>query len=119
MKADEMVDAALSGLDQGELITIPSLPYMANWQAYGAAKTHAEPSPQNACGALPRRPHGLGVGLHAMSQSWWRGRTNALSERISATLVTAAAVIRQACRVLGHQPKALHVLAEGLPSDRL
>jgi hypothetical protein len=44
MKADEMVDAALSGLDQGELITIPSLPYMANMQAYGAARQKLMPN---------------------------------------------------------------------------
>lgn len=38
MRADDMVDAALSGLDQGELITIPSLPDAADWQAYEAAR---------------------------------------------------------------------------------
>ncbi|MHC8354993.1 SDR family NAD(P)-dependent oxidoreductase [Pseudomonas sp. LB3P81] len=38
MDADEMVDAALSGLDQGELITIPSLPDAADWDAFVAAR---------------------------------------------------------------------------------
>ena len=33
MSAEEMVDAALSGLDQGELITIPSLPDAREWDA--------------------------------------------------------------------------------------
>lgn len=44
MKADEMVDAALSGLDKGELITIPSLPDMADWQAYEAARQKLMPN---------------------------------------------------------------------------
>lgn len=38
MEASEMVDAALAGLDQGELITIPSLPDAAEWQAFVAAR---------------------------------------------------------------------------------
>ncbi|MHC8321501.1 SDR family NAD(P)-dependent oxidoreductase [Pseudomonas sp. GB2N2] len=38
MDASEMVDAALSGLDQGELVTIPSLPNAADWQAFVAAR---------------------------------------------------------------------------------
>lgn len=38
MSADDLVDAALVGLDQGELITIPSLPDMKAYEAYGAAR---------------------------------------------------------------------------------
>ena len=38
MEAGEMVDAALSGLGQGELITIPSLPDAADWDAFVAAR---------------------------------------------------------------------------------
>ncbi|MCU7248691.1 SDR family NAD(P)-dependent oxidoreductase [Pseudomonas koreensis] len=38
MEAGEMVDAALAGLDQGELITIPSLPDASEWQAFVAAR---------------------------------------------------------------------------------
>ncbi|WP_095152902.1 SDR family oxidoreductase [Pseudomonas sp. Irchel s3b5] len=38
MDAGEMVDAALSGLDQGELVTIPSLPDAADWDAFVAAR---------------------------------------------------------------------------------
>ncbi|TBN43374.1 SDR family oxidoreductase [Pseudomonas sp. BGI-2] len=34
MEAGEMVDAALSGLDQSELITIPSLPDAAQWHDF-------------------------------------------------------------------------------------
>ncbi|KAB0490649.1 SDR family NAD(P)-dependent oxidoreductase [Pseudomonas vancouverensis] len=38
MEAGEMVDAALSGLDQGELVTIPSLPDAGEWKAFVAAR---------------------------------------------------------------------------------
>jgi uncharacterized protein len=44
MKADEMVDAALVGLDQGELVTIPSLPDVADWQAYEAVRQKLMPN---------------------------------------------------------------------------
>jgi short-subunit dehydrogenase len=44
MRADEMVDAALAGFDQGELITIPSLPEAADWQAYEAARQKLMPN---------------------------------------------------------------------------
>lgn len=37
MTAADMVDAALAGLDQGEFITIPSLPNLADLHAYEAA----------------------------------------------------------------------------------
>ncbi|POA21761.1 SDR family oxidoreductase [Pseudomonas sp. FW300-N1A1] len=38
MEAGEMVDAALSGFDLGELVTIPSLPDAADWDAFVAAR---------------------------------------------------------------------------------
>jgi len=38
MPAEDMVDAALSGLDQGEFVTIPALPDAAQWQTYEAAR---------------------------------------------------------------------------------
>lgn len=38
MQADEMVDASLAGLDLGELITIPSLPDVQEWENYDAAR---------------------------------------------------------------------------------
>jgi short-subunit dehydrogenase len=44
MKADAMVDAALAGLDQGELVTIPALPEIADWQAYEAARQKMMPN---------------------------------------------------------------------------
>ena len=44
MSTDDMVDAALAGLDQGELVTIPSLPDAADWQAYEAARQKLLPN---------------------------------------------------------------------------
>jgi hypothetical protein len=44
MKADDMVDAALAGLDQGELVTVPSLPDLADWQAYERARQKLMPN---------------------------------------------------------------------------
>jgi short-subunit dehydrogenase len=38
MSAENMVDAALAGFDQGETITIPSLPDKAEWDAFDAAR---------------------------------------------------------------------------------
>lgn len=43
MQADEMVDAALAGLDLGELITIPSLPDVKEWESYDAARKSLGP----------------------------------------------------------------------------
>ena len=43
MKADDLVDAAMAGFDQGELVTIPSLPEMADWEAYEAARQNMIP----------------------------------------------------------------------------
>jgi len=38
MSAEDMVDAALSGLDQGEFVTLPALPDAGQWQTYEAAR---------------------------------------------------------------------------------
>jgi short-subunit dehydrogenase len=38
MSAEDLVDAALAGLDQGEIVTIPSLPDQAEWDAFEAAR---------------------------------------------------------------------------------
>jgi short-subunit dehydrogenase len=38
MTAEEMVDASLAGLDQGELITIPALPDIADWKKFDEAR---------------------------------------------------------------------------------
>jgi uncharacterized protein len=44
MTAEDMVDASLAGLDQHELITIPSLPDMADWEKYEAARKALGPN---------------------------------------------------------------------------
>ncbi len=44
MGVEDMVDAALAGLDMGELITIPSLPDMADWERYTAARHGLAPN---------------------------------------------------------------------------
>ncbi len=38
MTTENLVDAALSGLDQGELVTIPALPDKAEWDRFEAAR---------------------------------------------------------------------------------
>jgi len=38
MTAEDMVDAALVGLDQGEIITIPALPDLGEWNTYETAR---------------------------------------------------------------------------------
>jgi uncharacterized protein len=38
MSAQELVDAALAGLDQGELVTLPSVPDLADWERFEAAR---------------------------------------------------------------------------------
>jgi short-subunit dehydrogenase len=38
MSAEDMVDAALAGFDQGEFVTIPALPDVEQWQSYEAAR---------------------------------------------------------------------------------
>ncbi|HYE39401.1 MAG TPA: SDR family oxidoreductase [Ramlibacter sp.] len=43
MSAEDMVDAALAGLDLGELVTIPSLPDAADWERFEAAREALEP----------------------------------------------------------------------------
>lgn len=44
MGVDEMVDAALAGLDSGEAVTIPSLPDIADWQRMEAARLALAPN---------------------------------------------------------------------------
>jgi uncharacterized protein len=43
MNAEEMVDAAIAGFDQGELITIPSLPDVADWEKFEQARQNLIP----------------------------------------------------------------------------
>lgn len=44
MEVGEMVDAALAGYDQKELVTIPSLPRSADWDAFVAARAALGPN---------------------------------------------------------------------------
>jgi short-subunit dehydrogenase len=44
MTAEEMVDASLAGLDQGELITIPALPNISDWEKFEEARKALGPN---------------------------------------------------------------------------
>lgn len=44
MRTEDMVDAALAGFDQGELVTIPSLENAADWRAFEAARQTLVPN---------------------------------------------------------------------------
>lgn len=44
MGVDDMVDAALAGFDKGEVVTIPALPDMADYDAYVAARSALRPN---------------------------------------------------------------------------
>lgn len=44
MTAEEMVDASLAGLDQGELITIPALPNIGDWEKFEEARKALGPN---------------------------------------------------------------------------
>jgi short-subunit dehydrogenase len=48
MDVDELVDAALAGLDRGELVTIPSLLDAGQWDAFQAARLAMAPNLSNA-----------------------------------------------------------------------
>jgi short-subunit dehydrogenase len=52
MSADDMVDASLAGLEQGELVTIPSLPDIADWDAFERARKALGPSLSRSTPAL-------------------------------------------------------------------
>jgi short-subunit dehydrogenase len=44
MTVENLVDAALAGLDQGELVTLPALPDAADWDAYESARQKLLPN---------------------------------------------------------------------------
>lgn len=55
-----MVDAALAGLDQGELVTIPSLSDAGNWKAFEAVRLRLAPTlSRNHAAPRYRTPAGL------------------------------------------------------------
>jgi short-subunit dehydrogenase len=58
MAAENMVDAAIAGLFQGEVVTIPALPDIADWESFEAARralgpnlSRAEPAARYRAGA--------------------------------------------------------------------
>jgi uncharacterized protein len=48
MRTEDMVDAALSGLTQGELVTIPALPEAGDWMAFEQARKALAPNLSHA-----------------------------------------------------------------------
>lgn len=48
MRADDMVDAALAGLDLGEAVTVPSLPRIGDWADFDAARAALVPNLSHA-----------------------------------------------------------------------
>ena len=55
MAAEELVDAALTGFDAGEEITIPSLPDPADWDAFNEARSRLGPNLSHQHAALRYR----------------------------------------------------------------
>ena len=62
MDVDELVDAALAGLDKGELVTIPSLLDPAQWDAFQTARLAMAPNLSNA---HPAPRYGVKAGVPA------------------------------------------------------
>ncbi len=58
MSAENMVDASLAGLDQGEFVTIPALPDTADFDAYEKARLTLAP---NLSRRNPAARYGIGV----------------------------------------------------------
>ena len=56
MSADDLVDAALAGLDLGETVTIPSLPNQAEWDRYEAARRAMSSKLSSAIAGSPLQP---------------------------------------------------------------
>ena len=52
MSVDDLVDAALAGLEQGEQVTIPSLPDIGEWNAFERARVAMRPSLSRSVPAL-------------------------------------------------------------------
>jgi uncharacterized protein len=67
MNADDLVDAALAGFDLGEFVTVPSLPDIADLNAYEAARQALRP---NLSRAKPARRYGIGAQVAALENVW-------------------------------------------------
>ena len=66
VNAGEMVDAALAGFDHGEFITIPSLPDVADWEAYEAARQKLIPNLSRSSPAARYRSNREGRELQSL-----------------------------------------------------
>ena len=62
MDVHDMVDAALAGFDAGEVVTIPALPDVADWQAFEAARLKLLP---NLSRNVPAARYGVKAVEHA------------------------------------------------------
>jgi len=58
MSVDDLVDAALAGLDQGEFVTLPALPQVEQWDAYEGARQALMPNLSRATPADRYGPRG-------------------------------------------------------------
>jgi short-subunit dehydrogenase len=58
MTTEDMVDASLAGLDQGEFVTIPALPQLADFEAYEKARLSLAP---NLSRKTPADRYGIGA----------------------------------------------------------
>ena len=67
MSAEDMVDAALAGLAQGEFVTIPALPDMADWETFEAARRALAPNLSRSEPAARYRA-GRAAGFERMEQ---------------------------------------------------
>ena len=63
MSAEDLVDAALAGLDLGEVVTIPALPDIADWKAFEAARLALSPKLSNTVPAQRYRADGKAAGV--------------------------------------------------------
>lgn len=58
METEDMADAALTGLDRGEIATLPSLPDVADWNAFQSARARLRP---NLSRSKPAARYGVGA----------------------------------------------------------
>jgi uncharacterized protein len=65
MTTEDMVDASLAGLDQGEFATIPALPNVADFEAYEKARLALAP---NLSRKAPAARYGIGVSQYSKSK---------------------------------------------------
>jgi uncharacterized protein len=68
MSTEDMVDAALTGLDQGEVVTIPALPDKAEWDRFEAARRAMSGKLSNAVPA-PRYNNKLSVAAPVLARA--------------------------------------------------